>query len=232
MRGFWRLSVTELRLLGRDPGSLFFMIAFPALLLVLNGANARPERFVPGYLAMIVAIGGLSALPGVVATYRERKVLRRLAVTPISPFAVLAAQVAAQFLMALAGAAVVIAVGALGLGMRAPAHPGPLALAFVLSVLMCCAAGFVIAALAPRARTADLLGLLVMFPMIFLAGAAVPGDWLPGELRELGEHMPLTQAVIAMRESWSGTPTLTPFLLLSGIIVLGTAVAAALFRWE
>jgi ABC-2 type transport system permease protein len=232
MKAFAHLSVTELRLLAREPGSLFFMVAFPSMLLVLNGGSNQLEIRVPGYLAMILAIGGISALPAILATYRERKVLRRLATTPISPFVLLTAQIVAQLAMALAGAAIVTGVGVIGFGVDLPAHPAPLALAFVLSALMCYAIGFVIAALAPRARTAELIGLLVMFPMIFLAGAAIPRGGVPEAMRAIGDYLPLTHAVTALRESWSGTPTLPPLLILSGIIVLGTAVAVALFRWE
>ncbi|GAA0913461.1 ABC transporter permease [Nonomuraea longicatena] len=232
MRAFAHLSATELRLLGRDPGSLFFMVAFPLMLLFLNSGSKTPGNFIPGYLAMILAIGGMAALPGIVATYRERKVLRRLATTPMSPLALLAAQVAAQLVMGLGGAILVVGVGMAALGVQAPDNPAALALAFFMSSLMTCSIGFVIAAVAPRARVADLLGLLVMFPMIFLSGAAVPRSGLPDTVRALGEYLPLTQGVTALAESWSGTPTVLPLLILTGIITICTAIAATLFRWE
>ncbi|MFD9943447.1 ABC transporter permease [Nonomuraea sp. NPDC059023] len=232
MRAFVQLSLNELRLLARDPGSLFFMVAFPLMLLVLNSGNKRLEIFLPSYMAMILAIGGIAALPGIVATYRERKVLRRLAVTPISPVMLLGAQVSAQVVMGLVGSLVVIGAGMVVFGVAPPAHPLPLVLAFALSALMTCAIGFVIAAVAPRARTADLLGLTVMFPMIFLAGAAIPREGLPETLRTVGDYLPLTQAVTAMREGWFGTPAAPPLLLLTGIIIVCTAIAAFTFRWE
>ncbi|MFG3441382.1 ABC transporter permease [Nonomuraea sp. NPDC047897] len=232
MKGFVRLSLTELRLLARDPGSLFFMVAFPLMLLVLNSGNDRLDLFVPGYLAMIVAIGGMSGLPGIMATYRERKVLRRLATTPVSPVALLAGQVVAQLVMGLTGSLIVVGAAVVGFGAPAPGHPLMLAVAFLLCALMTCAIGFLIAAVAPRARVAELLGMLVMFPMIFLSGAAIPSEGLPEQMRRIGDHLPLTQGVTALREGWLGTPTALPLLVLAGIIVAGTAVAAALFRWE
>ncbi|NRQ31013.1 ABC transporter permease [Nonomuraea sp. NN258] len=232
MKAIARLSLAELTLLARDPGSLFFMVAFPMMLLVLNSGNDRLDIFVPSYMAMILAIGGIAALPGIMATYRERKVLRRLATTPVSPFALLAGQVVAQLVMGLAGSLIVVGTGVLAFGVDLPAHPLMLALSFVLCALTCCAIGFVIAAIAPRGRVADLLGMLVMFPMIFLAGAAIPREGLPEPLRRIGDYLPLSQGVTALRESWFGAPTATPLLILAGIIVVSTAVAAALFRWE
>ncbi|MEU4696282.1 ABC transporter permease [Nonomuraea dietziae] len=232
MRAFTRMSATELTLLSRDPGTLFFMVAFPLMLLVLHTGSERIAVLVPSYLAMILAIGGISALPGFVVTYRERKVLRRLATTPIAPLAVLAAQVVAQLVMGLAGAAIIVVAALAAFGVDAPAHPAPLALAFVLTVLMTCSLGFLIAAVARTVRVADLLGLMIMFPMIFLSGAAIPREGLPPSLRAIGEYLPLGPAVTALREGWAGTPTALPLLALTGIIVVSTVISAALFRWE
>ncbi|MFD0664904.1 ABC transporter permease [Thermocatellispora tengchongensis] len=166
------------------------------------------------------------------ATYRERKVLRRLAVTPVAPVALLAAQFAAQVVMGVAGSAIVVGVGVFGYDVEPPAHPLPLLLAYALCSAMVCAIGFVVAALAPRARTAELFGLLIMFPMIFLGGAAIPREGLPEELRRMGEYLPLTHAVTGLRDGWFGTPAAMPFLVLAGVTVVCTAAAAALFRWE
>ncbi|GAA3155220.1 ABC transporter permease [Planomonospora alba] len=233
MKAFALLSAAELRLLARDPGSLFFMVAFPLMLLILNsGGDREAEIFMPGYIVMILAIGGLSALPATVATYRERKVLRRLAAAPVAPLTLLAAQVGAQLAMGLAGSAIVVGVGVLGYGAGLPDHPALSVLAFLLCALMLYALGFVIAALAPRAKVAELLGLLVLFPMLFLGGAAIPREGLPGELLRIGEHLPLTYAVTALRDGWFGSPGALPLLVLAGITVIGTAVAAVLFRWE
>nr|BFE79042.1 ABC transporter permease [Planobispora longispora] len=206
MKALTQLSMAEIRLLARDPGTLFFMIAFPLMLLILHTGSDGIGRLLPGYVAMILAIGGLSALPGIVATYRERKVLRRLATTPVAPVTLLAAQVGAQIVMGAVGAVIVVGAGVLGYGVELPAQPAVLAAAFLLCASMVCALGFVIAALAPRARVAELFGLLIMFPMIFLSGAAVPREGLPEGLRAIGGYLPLTQAVTALDGGWSGSP--------------------------
>jgi ATP/maltotriose-dependent transcriptional regulator MalT len=46
----------------------------------------------PGFVAMVLAEVGLTSLPGLLSSYRERGILRRLAVTPVSPARLLAAQ--------------------------------------------------------------------------------------------------------------------------------------------
>ncbi|SEN37168.1 ABC transporter permease [Nonomuraea pusilla] len=229
MKAFTALTATELRLLSRDPASLFFMVAFPLMLLVLKRGDSGA---VPGYAAMIAAIGGMGALPATVAGYRERKVLKRLATTPVSPVLLLAAQLVAQSAAALAGSVLLIAAAIVIFGARPPANVPLLAVAFLLCSVMACALGFVIAAIVRTSRGAGLIGMLVMFPMIFLAGAAVPRKALPGSLRQIGDLLPLTPGVDALNAAWTGTAAVFPMVILAGIIVAGTAVAAALFRWE
>ncbi|MEU6798936.1 ABC transporter permease [Nonomuraea wenchangensis] len=229
MKAFTALTVTELRLLSRDPASLFFMMAFPLMLLVLKRGESAS---VPGYIAMIAAIGGMGALPAIVAAYRERKVLKRLATTPVSPLLLLGAQLVAQVTAALAGSTLLVAAAIVVFGAKAPANVPALAVAFVLCSVMVCALGFVIAAIMRNTRGAGLIGMLVMFPMIFLAGAAVPRKALPDSLRQIGDFLPLTPGVDALTSAWAGTAAFFPMLILSGIIVAGTALAAALFRWE
>jgi ABC-2 type transport system permease protein len=229
MKAFTALTATELRLLFRDPASLFFMMAFPLMLLLLKRGDSGA---VPGYIAMIAAIGGMGALPGVVASYRERKVLKRLATTPISPVLLLGAQLMAQVAAGLAGSVLLVVAAIAVFGAEAPANVLMLAAAFLLCSVMVCSLGFVIAAIVRNTRGASLIGMLVMFPMIFLAGAAVPRKALPDSLRQIGDFLPLTSGVEALGNAWSGTAAVFPLLILAGIIVAATAAATALFRWE
>ncbi|SDM20419.1 ABC transporter permease [Nonomuraea jiangxiensis] len=229
MKAFTALTNTELRLLLRDPASMFFMTAFPLMLLVLKRGDSGA---VPGYLAMIAAIGGMGALPGVIASYRERKVLKRLAVTPVTPVMLLGAQLVAQILAGLGGSVLLVGVSITLFDGEPPGNVLLLAAAYLLCAVMVCALGFVIAALVRNARGANLVGMLVMFPMIFLSGAAVPRKALPDSLRQIGDFLPLTPAVEALGHGWAGTAAVFPFMILAGIIVAGTATAAALFRWE
>ena len=61
--------------------------------------------------------------------------------------------------------------------MAMPASPGWFVIAFTLGAAALFAVGLVIAAVAPTARAANAIGMLVFFPSLFL-----PGAWLPKHL--------------------------------------------------
>jgi ABC-2 type transport system permease protein len=244
MRPLWKLTATEVKLFLREPAAVFFTLAFPLLLLWLNGGDRnRPQAelgglglidvLVPGYVALILAEAGLTSLPGLLAGYRERGILRRLAVTPVSPARLLAAQLLAHLAVATVGAALVVGLGLLLFGLNPPRAPAGLLAAYLLGAGALFAIGFVVAALVPTPRTAEAAGLVLFFPMIFLSGAVVPREALSDGMRRLGEALPLTPVVGSLRAAWTGGgPGLLTLGVLAAIIVVATAVAARTFRWE
>jgi ABC-2 type transport system permease protein len=244
MRPLWKLTVTEVKLFLREPAAVFFTFAFPVLLLWLNGGNGNRPRaelggqgvmdvLVPGFVAMVLALAGLTNLPGLLATYRERGILRRLAVTPVSPATLLAGQLLAQLTMATVGTGLVIGAGLALFDLNPPRAPGRLLAAYLLGALALLAVGSVLAALAPTARVAEAAGLAIFFPMIFLSGAAVPRESLSEGMRRIGELLPLTPVVEALRAAWAGSgPGLLTLAVLAAILVVATAVATRTFRWE
>jgi ABC-2 type transport system permease protein len=244
MRAFAKLTLVELKLMVREPATLFFLLAFPLILLFLNGGagNQPNEHFggvgpmdalVPGYVAMILATAGLTTLPGILATYRERGVLRRLGATPLPPATVLAAQVVVQLALATAGLAVLAAVGMLVYDLNPPAATAAFAGAYLLGALAVLALGFLVASLARSARVASAAGFVVFFPMIFLSGAAVPRESLSLTMQRIADALPLTYAVTALRDAWAGQPaSMLAFGVLAATLVAGALVGARTFRWE
>jgi ABC-2 type transport system permease protein len=182
---------------------------------------------------MILATGGLATMPGILAGYRERGVLRRLGATPLPPALVLIAHLLVQLLVSTVGLGLLLAVGLLFYDLNLPGAPGWALVAYLTGAVAVFAVGFVLAALAPSARTAEAAGFAIFFPMIFLSGAAVPREMLSGTMRAIGEWLPLTHVVGALRDTWAGAaPGTLTLVVLAGIVVAGAVAGARTFRWE
>ena len=95
--------------------------------------------------------------------------------------------------------------------------------------------GYIIASLAPNARTAQVISMVIFYPMMFLSGAGMPLEILPATLRRISEFLPLTYVARLLRALWFGedwSAHLLEVAVLGGILVVCTALAARLFRWE
>lgn len=240
-----RTSVSELRLFLREPAATFFTIVLPVLLLLLNGSvntnEPNPEFggvgtidvLVPGFIALVIATLGLTNIPGTLATYRERGVLRRLQATPVRPVTVLGAQLVVHALIATVGLALLVLLGWLAFDLSAPASLAHVLIAYVLGTLGFAGFGFVMASLLPTARASQAASFAIYLPMIFLSGATWPREALPDWAHTLSSALPLTYVVDAIKQPWTtGEPHLVALALLTLMTAIGLWAASRMFRWS
>lgn len=238
------LARNEWRLLRREPLLLFFGLCFPLLLLVAMGiASDGPDKdlggislvqaYVPILIGFTLTMLGISALPTALAVYRERGVLRRLATTPVQPWRLLSAHLLVDTALAVGSVVVVLAVAGVAFDVDMPGQGLGFLLAFVLSAAALFSIGTVIASVAPTARTANAIGTLTFFPLMFFAGLWVPREAMGDTLRTISDATPLGAGVGALQDAMAGTfPGAVHLLVLAAWAVVGVALATSLFRWE
>lgn len=242
-----RLTIVESKLFLRDTMSLVMGVVFPGLLLLLLGGvlpgfreatddldGLRPiDIYVPIVLAVAIATTSVSVLPTYLATYRERGVLRRLASTPVGPVKLLVAQLVVNAMGTLVAILLAVVVATTAFGVDLPQQAPGFLIALVLGTAAMLAVGLLIAAVAPRAKTATGIGMLVYFPMLFFAGVWTPGPVMPEGLRRISDFTPLGAASNAMQDAWTGTfPSALHLAVMAGYLLVAGALAARLFRWE
>lgn len=251
MRGLSALIRAEARLFLRYPGNVFFVVAFPTVLLVGMGyiipgmrepLTDVPEpwlgmrvidMFLPVILCVSAATAGLSSMPLVLAGYRETGVLRRLSTTPMRPQGVLLAQMVVQVGAVVAGSFVALLAALLVVGAPGPEAPVLALVAFLLSITAMFSIGLVIAGLAPRASTANGIGMLIYFPMLFFAGLWTPGPLMPDTLKTIASCTPLGAASQAMTAAWfEGDVAWLQLGVMAAWSVVLFTVATKTFRWS
>jgi ABC-2 type transport system permease protein len=184
---------------------------------------------------MIIATTGLVGLTITMSAYRENGVLRRLRTTPISPLVVLSAQVITLFVMTTLGMVLLIVAGKLVYNMRFDGNALSVLAGFVLSSLSFYSIGFILAGLMPTARTAQVVGMVLLYPMLFLSGAGFPRELLPETIKNISTFLPLTYVVNLLRGLWIGeawSQFTTEVIVLAAILVVGVLVSVKTFRWE
>ncbi len=215
--------------------------ATPVVRLQATGIVGQPQLryfdfLLPGILAMTVMQTGLSGVTWVVATYRQRLILKRILATPAHPAAFLGGLVGRYTLTSLFQMAVILAVAVLAFHARIVGSLATLAGLIVVGTLTFVGMGFAISTQSKTPESANLLGSAISFPMMFLAGTFWPREFMPAAIQPVIGLLPLTPLVEVMRAVSTRGDAVThhlPELVYLAAWGIGSfLVAARHFKWE
>jgi ABC-2 type transport system permease protein len=232
MRGLWKMTWVQAKLYLREPVGAFFTLLFAPLVLILFGfiygndpvemlgGRGAMDVTVPAYVGLIVGTVGLMGVPIATAAAREKGVV---------------ADVAVYLVMTLLGIVLLFIVGRLAYHIRIDGNLFSLGAGICLGAFSFMALGYLLAGLAPTARMAQIVGMVLFYPMMFLSGAAVPLELMPEGVLNVARFLPLYYVVTLVKGLWFGDgwgEHLVAVGVLGGMLIVGTALSARLFRWE
>jgi ABC-2 type transport system permease protein len=240
------LVFTELKLYLRERTGPIVSIALPLLLLIAFGliptfktANASLggynvlDTYIPVLIVLSLSLVSLTIMPGALASYREKGVLRRLQTTPVGPVRVLAAQLMINLTSAVLVVIMILVVAKLAYNVAWPQQFAGFVVAAVLTAIALISIGLFITALAPTGRSAQIFGGIAFYPLMFFAGLWYPLPLMSQVLRGICYATPLGAAVQAMDDAGGGLwPHPLQLLTLAAYAVVFGAAAARFFRWE
>ncbi|MCW2540469.1 MAG: rane protein [Frankiales bacterium] len=244
--GFSTMLQTEWTLFRREPVGLVWGLLLPVVAIVIVGYipdTRKPiayydgqsviQHYLPIVMLVSLAMLALNALPPVLASYRERGVLRRMSVTPMLPSRLLAAVALIHLAVAVAAAVLMLGLTRLLFGLALPGRWPLWILVFALTATAILAIGILVAALSPSSKVANGLGSALFFPLMFLAGLWVSTSSLPGPLPTISNYSPLGASVRAMSAASGGhLPATSATITLLVYAILIPAIAVRFFRWE
>jgi ABC-2 type transport system permease protein len=240
-----KLTLTELKLLIRTPAVLFWGIGFPVVALIVLGlipGTDRPvkvfggasvlQTYLPIIITFMLVMTGVQFLPTTLVGYRERGILRRMFTTPVTPRALLTAQLSLLLGVQIVTTAVlvILATGAFSASVGQP-------LAFLIAFLLMAAAastlGLLVAAVSFTSKAASAVGGVLFFVLMFFSGLWLPRAEMPGPLRGVSDALPVGAGVQAIQDAAAGhwASGLYFGVLVAWVIVCGV-LAVRLFRWE
>ncbi|HVW09906.1 MAG TPA: ABC transporter permease [Bryobacteraceae bacterium] len=239
MRALLQQIAIGIRLHLRNRMALAYSFLFPAIFLLAFRILYRSER-VPlllhaGEFLTVAILGGTCfGLPLGIVEDRERGVLRRYRMLPVSQFAVPGGILITRYLLLLIAGILQLAL-AFAAGMPAPPHPFHLWIAFTASCGAFLAVGLVLATLASTVPAAQALGQCTFLPMLVIGGVAIPLYSLPNWAQRISSFLPGRYAVEAMQAAMSAGPhpsTHFDFVALAAIAAAGALAAFLAFRWD
>uniref|UniRef100_A0A7C3MLK6 ABC transporter permease n=1 Tax=Dictyoglomus thermophilum TaxID=14 RepID=A0A7C3MLK6_DICTH len=155
---------------------------------------------IPGVLSFSIS-GSIFTMIALFGYYRKRKVLKRFAVTPISPLSFVSGMVFANVILSILSCILVLLVAQIIFNLNFSINWGLFLLSLFSSILGMMVLGIILSALFKEPQTANNVGNLLVNIMLFFSGVYFPLDFLPNYLKILARFLPLYYVGKALRIS-------------------------------
>lgn len=247
MRTFSKMLSTELKLSLRGMDMFIFAICMPVIVLVIIGIiygnnpafNGSEYTFLEQSFGAIVTIaicaGGVMGLPLVVSDYRNKKILKRFKVTPVSRVMILVAQVVIYAIYSIASLVICFLVAKLFFGYELNGSWLHFLGGYFLVMLSMFSIGMMVGGIAPNTKIAGVIASVLYFPMLIFSGATLPYEVMPAALQKVADILPLTQGIKLLKSSSlsvSADNVLFSVILMVAIAVVCIGISIKFFRWE
>lgn len=247
MKTFGKLFKNELKLNIRDMNMVVFAVIMPLVLLLILGiiyqtklafAGAEYtflEQSMGALCAVSICAGGLMGLPIVVSDYRERKILKRFQVTPVSPVMLLSVEFVIYVLYALVSMLVLISVGRVFWGVTIRGNFFAFMGSWFLTLVSTLSIGMMVGGIAKNAKIASVIASALYFPMLIFSGATLPFEVMPGVMQKIVAVFPLSQGIQLMKTTSLGLPVdnlWLPVAIMGAVTLICSGIAVKCFKWE
>lgn len=247
MKSFRTLLKNELKLNIRNMNMVIFAVIMPLIVLIILGfiygtkpaADGTAYTFMEqsfGALCCIsICAGGLMGLPLVVSEYRERKILKRFQVTPISPVKLLLVEFLIYVIYCIVSMLTLFL--AAMLFWKIKIHGSFLLFlgSWLLTVVSTLSIGLLVGGIAKNMKSASVIACILYFPMLIFSGATLPFEVMPIIMQKIIGILPLTQGMQLMKAAFLGIPlenALLPVIIMSAVTLICFGISIKCFKWE
>jgi len=247
MNTFSTMLKTELKLSLRDMNMIIFAICVPIVVAVILGIIYGNEPAYDGaeytFLAqsfgalstIAILAGGVMGLPMTISDYREKKILKRFKVTPVSPAMILVVQLVIYALYSITALFLVFATLSIFFDYYMVGSWLQFLASHFLTMITMFSIGMLVGGVAPNAKIASVIACLLYFPMLIFSGATLPYEVMPETLQRFADMMPLTQGIKLLQATSLGLPiegVLIPIIIMAALAVVCITISIIFFKWE
>ena len=123
-----------------------------------------------------------------------------LLASPIPHISIILGKVVAQTVRGLIQGFLILGLSIILFGVQIYGSPLIMFLVMLLGTASFVGVGIILTAMAPDQETAQMMTIILQFPMMFISGILFPIDQLPGWLQDIGKALPLYYAADALRK--------------------------------
>ena len=247
MKSFWILLKNEWKLNIRNMNMVIFAVIMPLIVLVILGFiyGVKPaaegveytfmEQSFGALCTISICAGGLMGLPLVVSEYRERKILKRFQVTPVSPVRLLAVEFTIYILYCIVSMVTLMAAGMIFWNIRIYGSWAGFLGSWLLTMVSTLSIGMMVGGIAKNTKTASVIACALYFPMLIFSGATLPFEVMPDFMQKVISIFPITQGIQLMKAAFLNLPVKNsglPIIGMGVVTIVCFSIAIRFFKWE
>lgn len=237
----------EIRLFLRRKEELFWTLAFPAFFIVLFGliygdtdwtdqGLRAIDYILPGIVVMAVMVTGIMSTANGFVEEREKGIYRRLSLTPLKKQALIGGQIISRYLIILAQALILLAIGVIAFNIDIVGNYGLFWFVLTAGAVCFLTVGFALTGLIKNAKSSTPITMIAFFVLLFLGGVFFPVDMMPGFLQAISNGLPSTHLGEALRtvgvEAGGIGDIWIDIAVLGGWAVGCLGLSIKFFKWE
>ncbi|MGN0518670.1 MAG: ABC transporter permease [Acutalibacteraceae bacterium] len=247
MKSFVTLFKNELKLNIRNMNMVIFAVIMPLVVLIILGFMYGTKPAVDGaaytfieqsfgaLCTISICAGGLMGLPLVISEYRERKILKRFQVTPISPIKLLIVEFTIYVVYCLVSMLTLIPTSMLIWNVRISGSWLAFLGSWLLTMISTLSIGMMVGGVAKNSKIASVIACILYFPMLIFSGATLPFEVMPEVMQKIVSVFPMTQGIRLMKSTFLGLPTQNAWFSIAvmvAVTVICTGISVKFFKWE
>lgn len=158
------------------------------------------DILISGIIAMAIMMSAVTGMSTDIAESREKKILKRLFVTPLKTSHFLIAKIGGFLTISVIQIAIILLVSIFVFKVNIF---GSYFLIFLVALFGCALflnIGFIIAGLVKSTRAVEAIAMFITMPMLFLSGTFFPKEVMPRVMASMVDYLPLTPLIDALRK--------------------------------
>lgn len=194
------------------------------------------DSLIPGLIGFSILVNPMFAIVSISSDYKKTKLFKQLSLTPLTKMEWLTSKILFYILLSTISFLLMSAVGILAFGANINLTLW-LVPFLVLGPMMFCSLGMLVGTVSKSPETASIVGNIITFPMMFLAGTFFPISIMPQWLQTVAHVLPLYYVIeglnnVMVYNNANLMTTLIDLGVVAAITAVFFAMAIYFFKWR
>jgi ABC-2 type transport system permease protein len=211
-----------------------------SMIIGITSASVNTEQtkyidfLIPGLIGFSILVNPMFSLVNISSEYKKTKLFKQLSLTPLTKMEWLASKVLFYIFLSSVSFLLMAGVGILAFGAHITLTIWLIPF-LILGPMLFASLGMLVGTVTKNPETAGIIGNIVTFPMMFLAGTFFPISIMPHYLQSIAHVLPLyyiIEGLNAIMVYANYTQALIDLTVVAAITVVLFIAAAKVFRWR